>query len=117
MHKVQPIALQVCTGMALLVKDAKEGKCLSPTVQLPVKIVRRENTATALGQEKRAEIAQKESINPKMVLPIATNVKLVDTTMKPLPPPAILVLQEGIRKKWVKRFVSIARKGFTVGTS
>ena len=107
---MQPIVLQVCTGMALLVKDAKEEKYLSPWVQLPVKIVRRENTATALGQEKRAEIAQKESINPKMVLPIAANVKLVDTTMKPLPPPAILVLREGIRKKWVKRFVSIARK-------
>jgi hypothetical protein len=52
-----------------------------------------------------------------MVLPIATNVKLVDTSMKLLPPPAILVLQEGIRKKWVKQNVSIARKGFTVGTS
>jgi hypothetical protein len=57
-HKMHPIVLQVCTGMALLVKDVKEEKCRSPTVQLPVKIVRRENTATALGQEKRAEIAR-----------------------------------------------------------
>jgi hypothetical protein len=111
------LALQVSTGTVISVTDAREEKYLSPWVQLPVKIVRRENTAMALGQEKRAEIAQRESINPNMVLPIATNVKLVDTSMKLLPPPAILVLQEGIRKKWVKRIVSIARKGFTVGTS
>ena len=114
---MQPIALQVCTGMALLVKDAKEEKCLSPTAQLPVKIVRRENTATALGQENCVESVSWESINQNMVLPIATNVKLVGTTTKCQLPPAILVLREGIRNKWVKRFVSIARKGFTVGTS
>jgi hypothetical protein len=57
-HKMHPIVLQVSTGAVLNVTDAREEKSLSPWVQLPVKIVRRENTATALGQEKRAEIAR-----------------------------------------------------------
>ena len=55
---MHPIVLQVSTGAVLNVTDAREEKYLSPWVQLPVKIVRRENTATALGQEKRAEIAR-----------------------------------------------------------
>ena len=52
------LALRVSTGTVISVTDAREEKYLSPWVQLPVKIVRRENTATALGQEKRAEIAR-----------------------------------------------------------